>query len=112
MDTDKSPYNPVQEAVSLLKTMRGYIRDDVELTWTSYRSAEEARQDIDTCIAGIQRLDKAAIALAVSFFIPAGDFQNMALNNGWSDMFLIFAERYDKLYIELKEFSPKNLKSG
>lgn len=107
MNVDKSPNNPVQETVSLLETMRSYIQDDAELMWTSYQSAAEARQELDACITGIQKLDSSSIERAATFFIPAGDFQNMALDSGWGDVFLIFAERYDKLYSELKELAKR-----
>lgn len=102
MDADTPPYNPVQEAISLLESMRNYVRDDAELMWTSYQSVAEIHLELDACIAGIGRLDKASIDRAATFFIPTGDFQNLALDSGWGDVFLIFAERYDKLYDELK----------
>ena len=102
METDRPPYNPIQEATSLLESMRSYIRDDAVLTWTSYQSAAEVRQELDGCMEGIQKLDHKAIERAATFFIPTGDFQNLALDSGWGDVFLIFAERYDKLYAALK----------
>lgn len=102
MVADTPPYNPIQEAVSLLETMRSYIQDDSALTWTSYQSVKEIHQELDACIAGILKLDKAAIDQAALFFIPTGDFQNLALDSGWGDVFLIFAARYDKLYVQLK----------
>jgi hypothetical protein len=105
MDVDKPPYNPVQEAISLLESMRSYIQDDAELMWTSYQSTVEVRQEIDGCMEGIRKLDLKAIERAATFFIPTGDFQNMALDSGWGDVFLIFAERYDKVYVELKELA-------
>jgi hypothetical protein len=107
MDADSPPYNPVQEAVSLLETMRSYIQEDSALTWTSYQSVKEIHQELDACIVGIHRLDKASIDRTASFFIPTGDFQNLALDSGWGDVFLIFAERYDKLYAELKALAKK-----
>ena len=103
MEADKPTYNPVQEAISLLESMRSYILDDAELMWTSYQSAAEVRQELDGCIEGIRKLDPKVIERTATFFIPSSDFQNMALDSGWGDTFLIFAERYDKLYLELKE---------
>lgn len=105
MDADKPPHNPVQEMISLLESMRSYIQDDAELMWTSFQSAAEVRQELDECIAGIRKLDHTALERTATFFIPAGDFQNIALDSGWGDVFLIFAERYDKLYSELKELT-------
>ncbi len=70
--------------------------------WTRYETAEELREEIDKCIEGLRRNDKAILNDINYHFSPAATFQEHSLQNGWSDEYQNLAARFDELYKKLK----------
>ena len=91
-----------REAINILLLVREKITDHSDLMWTSYETAEELREEIDKCIAGLRRNDKPILDEINYHFSPAASFQEHSLQNGWSDEYQKLAARFDELYKKLK----------
>lgn len=93
----------MNEAVDILLTIKKKITDTSELIWTSYETAEELRDDIERIVKQLKEGNNTVIGEAYSHFLPTSTFQEHAMQNGWTEEYMKLAERFDKIYEELKE---------
>jgi hypothetical protein len=91
-----------QEAIDILLLVKEQIRDGSDFMWTSFEDATELRAEIDQCIDGIKAGDRKVLDVARTHFQPAFGFQEHSLQNGWSDLYMKLAGRFDKVYEQLK----------
>lgn len=92
----------MKELIDILLKVKEKISDDSDLMNTGFNSAEEFRNEIDQCIAGIKENKPKAIKQTNEHFQPTATFQEHSLQNDWSDEYLKLAERFDKIYERLK----------
>lgn len=68
-----------------------------DFTWSSWESADEARNEIQSLIAQI-RSGRLPDRLDVSvLFAPTGPLQELSLSSGWAESFLKIAGRFDEV---------------
>jgi hypothetical protein len=92
----------INDAIDILLTIKEKITDTSDLVWTSYETAGELRDDIEQIMKELKKGNKITDE-AYSHFLPTSTFQEHAMQNGWTDEYLKLAERFDKIYEELKD---------
>jgi hypothetical protein len=98
----KTKDNLIDEATTILLTIKEKVTDTSGLIWTSYETAEELRDDIEKIIKELKKENPGIIDDAYSHFVPTSTFQEHAMQNGWTDEYMMLAERFDKVYEQLK----------
>ena len=91
-----------REAIDILLQIKAKITDDSDLVWTSYETAHEIRDEIDTYVAELKANRIDIIHEAYSHFLPASTFQEHSMQNGWSEDYHKWAKRFDSIYETLK----------
>jgi hypothetical protein len=107
MEPDKTPNNPANHAqtlsdqlIEILLEVREHAGNSNNLLWSYYESIDEMIKDIDQHIEGVKLLDMGRITMINVLFLPTGDFQTVAIDNGWSNEYLVLASRFDKVYAD------------
>jgi hypothetical protein len=85
-----------KELVSILREVRAFLAlPDNDFTWSSWGDAGPALQELDVQIRAIEdgqlppRIDLEVL------FAPTGPIQEVSLSSGWSQDYLMLAERFD-----------------
>lgn len=92
-----------KELISIIETVRNKFTDESDLLWTSYETANEVRDELDDCISRLNVGDKSCLENLNMHFLVTSTFQEHSLMNGWSEEFLGIAEKFDKIYAEMKK---------
>jgi hypothetical protein len=92
--SDESTPNPAaSELITVLREARELVaRPDNDFTWSSWVDADHAFREIDSLLDSV-REHRAVNASVV--FAPTGPMQELAMASGWSDAFLLLADRFD-----------------
>lgn len=86
------------EIIDLLTEIKNRITDDSDVVWTRFSTVDELRGHIDGCISRLNQGDKTALRDINIDFSPTSTFQELSIQNGWSDDYLRLATRFDNLY--------------
>lgn len=82
-------------AAEVLRDARRLIeRPENDYSWSSWRDAKEALQEIDGLIEGLRTGSIRSSQIAV-LFAPTGPLQELSESNGWGGPFLELADRCD-----------------
>ncbi len=66
-----------------------------DFSWSSWRDAEDALEEIDSIIARLQRGEVPATSEMSILFAPTGPMQELSLSSGWGNRFLGLATEFD-----------------
>ena len=86
------------EIIDLLKEIKQRIKDDSDVFRTNYDTVDDIRKHIDDCILRIQNGDKDVLTDINIDFAPTSTFQELSIQNGWSDHYMILANKFDRIY--------------
>lgn len=86
------------ELLHLLETIRETITPETDVIWAGYDSVEQLLEALNHFTEKIQEgettcLDELSIA-----FAPTSSFQELSIQNGWSDEYLKLAVSFDRIY--------------
>ena len=70
-------------------------RPENDFSWSSWRDAEDALQEIDGIITRLQRGKVPATSEMSILFAPTGPMQELSLSSGWGNRFLGLASEFD-----------------
>jgi hypothetical protein len=68
---------------------------DNDFSWSSWRDAEHALEEIDSLITRLQRGEVPATSEMSILFAPTGPMQELSLSSGWGNRFLGLASEFD-----------------
>jgi len=91
----------MKELIEILLKVKSKIPDESDMLWTYFESPVELRKEIDGFILQLEEENVNCLAAINIHFIATGTFQEHSLMNGWSDEYLILAEKFDIIYNQL-----------
>ena len=99
-------YTDFQIVAEILQEIKNKINLDTDTIWAGFDTVDiflkELSEDIENIkLCNFKTLDKVNIEFAVT-----STYQELSMSNGWSDDYLILAEKFDKVYEEIT--NPKN----
>ncbi len=90
--------NDTSEMIALLKNIRKKISNNTDITWSSFDNVEELQAMMDKDFVEFEAGNFSSLKEYKTMFLPTGDFEEMAISNGWGKEYLQFASEFDKLY--------------
>ena len=87
-----------REIIHLLTEIKAKITDDSDVVWTRFNTVDELREHIDNHILRLNEGDKKVINDINVDFGPTSTFQELSIQNGWSEDYIILASKFDRLY--------------
>ena len=102
-------YSDFQIVAEILQEIKNKINLDTDTIWAGFDTVDiflkELSEDIENIkLCNFKTLDKVNIEFAVT-----STYQELSMSNGWSDDYLILAEKFDKVYEEIT--NPKNIET-
>lgn len=86
------------ELIKIIKEVKEIVDSpNTDVAWSGYNDVEEVIKDLDFYIKQLKQKDKSVIEELKILFAPTGAFQEISIDNGWSDKYLELANRFDEL---------------
>lgn len=90
------------EIIKLGEIIKSKIASDTDLMWTHYNSIEELIAEIDFNSKLLEDNNEQGLEFFLMSFLPTGTFQEISMQNGWSEEYLKLASQFDTIYENLK----------
>jgi hypothetical protein len=87
-----------KELIDLLTEIKKKITDDSDVVWTRFNTVDELRKHLDKYILLLNQRDKKVINDINIDFAPTSTFQELSIQNGWSEDYIRLASKFDRLY--------------
>lgn len=87
-----------REIIYLLTEIKAKITDDSDVVWTRFNTVDELREHIDNHILRLNEGDKKVINDINVDFGPTSTFQELSIQNGWGEDYIVLASKFDRLY--------------
>ena len=102
-------YTDFQIVAEILQEIKNKINLDTDTIWAGFDTVDiflkELSEDIENIkLCNFKTLDKVNIEFPVT-----STYQELSMSNGWSDDYLILAEKFDTVYEEIT--NPKNIET-
>ena len=94
-----------QELIDILNKVKEKITDDSDLVWTSYETAIELRDELDSCIEQLGKGDRSCLETLNMHFLPTSTFQEHSLQNNWPNEYMKLSKNFDRIYAKMKNHS-------
>ena len=94
----------IDELIKIIGVIKNKVSDSSDVVWTRYESVKEFRDDLDNYIIRLKANDKSCLEEIYILFAPTGSLQEHSISNGWADEYINLADRFDKLYKDLKQW--------
>lgn len=91
-----------KEIIDILTEIKRRISDDSDVAWTRYNHVDDLRKYIDDCISRLQRGDRGVLDDINIDFGPTSIYQELSIQNGWTDDYMRLANQFDKSYKQFK----------
>jgi hypothetical protein len=86
------------EILKLLDQLIVYINTgSLNTLYTKWNDSAAAISELETLYNKIERNEYSALIELKILFAPTGSLQDLSIDNGWADEFLVLAEQFDKL---------------
>ncbi len=95
----KYKYSPAiaKRLIDIINEVKIYISDDSDMTYCYYETPKAFIIELNKYIQEIQKENMKVIDdLSVEFAVT-GNLQEHSMGNGWSDEYLLIAEKFDEI---------------
>ncbi|MEA4987640.1 MAG: hypothetical protein VB095_06235 [Anaerovorax sp.] len=83
---------------NILKEIKAFIDvPNADTSWSGYDTAQDLIMDLNKYIKRSEESDETVIKEISLLFAPTGAFQEISIDNGWSDEFIEISERFDDI---------------
>jgi hypothetical protein len=93
------------ELIGVLEAVKANIRDDSDYMWSYFETPQQARTEIDQYVAELEVGNISSLPDISTHFAPTSGYQELSLQNGWSDEYMKLAGRFDNIQSKLKNCS-------
>lgn len=80
--------------VSILEEIEAFLNDSEDSIWSDMENVK-VLSIIRNSITSLKTSSKAKVGKLHYLFLPTGPLQEISMANGWSDEYLVLAERFD-----------------
>lgn len=94
-----------KELIEILVAVRAKIDNGSDCDWSYFQSPQEAHNEIDKYISELQNGDLGSLSVISMHFAPTAGYQELSIQNNWSDEYLQLADKFDLIETKLSNFS-------
>lgn len=80
----------LNEIIQILRARR------TDVVWSYYDTVDEAVADLNSHIERLRSGDLSGMFDLKMLFAPTGSLQEISINSGWGNEFLVISEKFDK----------------
>ncbi|MBN8688221.1 MAG: hypothetical protein J0M10_14440 [Chitinophagales bacterium] len=105
MSEKKLAVNLINDLINILKAVKAKVGKDSDCTWSYFKSAQDVHAEIDKYISELEKGNTGSLSEIRIHFAPASGYQELSMQNNWSEEYLALAGRFDILATQLSKFS-------
>ncbi len=90
--------NELNSIIEIIKIIRSKITDQTDPGWGISRSIHEITKELDSDLQGLENGDLEKLKRFDLYFAPTGLFQEMSMENGWAEEYLVLSQKFDALF--------------
>ena len=88
----------LSKLAELLRKIKDCVKNSsVNLLWTHYETKNEIINELDNHIKTLNEGKISEINELIILFSPTSDLQELSINNGWGNLFLDYAKKFDRI---------------
>jgi hypothetical protein len=87
--------NKYKKVIEILIIIKSKVNSETDVSWTHFNTVDELAQMIDSSIDALKRNENVVIEELAIHFAPTSTFQELSISNGWTEEYLILADRFD-----------------
>jgi len=92
-----------EELIKILKEVKANIHDDADCMWSYFETPQDARNEIEQYVAELEAGNISSLQDIRLHFAPTAGYQELSIQNGWSNEYIKLSDRFDKIESELKK---------
>ncbi|MBE9584992.1 hypothetical protein IM792_11080 [Mucilaginibacter sp. JRF] len=100
-DKKQNAINDFYAIASLLEKVLSKIDDQTDIIYTHFEEADDLIKHITKLIGKLKAFDYDPLDTVNIDFAPTGLYQELSMQNNWSDEYLRMAREFDKIYDRL-----------
>lgn len=98
----KKHISELDELVEIIKTIKLKITEETNLVYSGFSDFKELQNTIDSTLIEIIEGDTDKLSVFEGYLAPTAAFQEISMANGWSDEYMHLSQRFDQLYLRIK----------
>ena len=92
---------PEAVILEVLKNIDLYITKTADVSWSAIENIADFKTELNKDIIAISNKDYTSLSRYDTYFLPTGDFQEIAMSNGWGEEYLELAKKFETAYSNL-----------
>lgn len=88
--------------LQILEFIKSTLTDETSFVMSGFESVEKLEEELDELSETVKAGDLNSLEDLNMHFLPTSGFQELALENGWSDEYLELTEKFDQIYDKYK----------
>ncbi len=96
-------YSKFQIVAEILLSLKSKINSETDTIWAGFDSVEFFLKELSQDIEKIRCCDFTTLEKVNIEFAVTSTYQELSISNGWSDEYLKLAEKFDRVYEEIKK---------
>ncbi|WP_343636128.1 hypothetical protein [Fluviicola sp.] len=88
--------------LQILEIIKSTINPETELIFSYFESVEKLIRELDELSEAVKNGNLESLEELSMHFAPTSSFQELSIQNGWSDEYLKLAESFDRIYSNYK----------
>jgi hypothetical protein len=91
------------ELIEIMEEVKHLIRlPNTDISWSQYNSIDDLLKDLMTYTNRLGAKDETVIDRLKFLFAPTSEFQDIAIDSGWSDKYFELSTKFEKLVLKIK----------
>ena len=86
-----------KELLQTLDAIKATVEPETELIYSYFESVEKLLEELDVMIEAVKTGELEVLETLSMHFAPTSGFQELSLQNGWSEEYLKLADRFDRI---------------
>lgn len=89
--------NHREELLQIIEVVRSTVHPETELIYSYFESVDELLRELDELSEGVKNGELESLSTLSMHFAPTSGFQELSMQNGWSEEYLKIAEEFDRI---------------
>ncbi len=96
-------YTDFKEVLEIIVYVKSRINDKIDMVWSGFDNAEVLTEELESYQKQIELLDFDTLEKIIVEFLQIGNYQEVAILNGWSTEYLKVAEKFYFIHKRIEE---------
>ncbi len=101
--------NDLNEFITIIKNQIDRITPETDIAFTRFKNPDDLKQSLLGELSELEKGNMDKLIVFYGHFLPTSTFQELSIQNGWTDEYIDISGRIDELYMRLKPVETQEL---